>query len=78
MGEELVKASALKVGDLAIRGPDVMKALGRPAGPIVGEILRRLLERVLDDPALNTREGLLALVPELARELDEAVPPVRG
>jgi tRNA nucleotidyltransferase (CCA-adding enzyme) len=69
---EVARASALKIGDLAIRGPDVMQALGRPAGPIVGEVLRRLLERVLDDPTLNTREALLALVPELARAVDEA------
>ncbi len=42
---ELEKASALKIGDLALRGPDVMRILARPPGPIVGEVLRRLLDR---------------------------------
>jgi hypothetical protein len=31
----------------------------------VGEILAALLERVLDDPSLNTRERLLGLAREL-------------
>ena len=30
-------------------------------GPQIGELLRRLLEAVLDDPSQNTRERLLAL-----------------
>jgi tRNA nucleotidyltransferase (CCA-adding enzyme) len=37
-------------------------AAGVPEGPQVGETLRSLLERVLVDPALNTREELLQLV----------------
>jgi tRNA nucleotidyltransferase (CCA-adding enzyme) len=60
--------AALKVGDLALGGGDVMRILGCRPGPIVGEVLRRLLERVLDDAALNTRERLEALVPEVASE----------
>jgi tRNA nucleotidyltransferase (CCA-adding enzyme) len=68
VAEALREAAALKVGDLAIRGPDVMQALGVPPGPIVGRVLNRLLERVIEEPALNTREALLALVPEAARE----------
>lgn len=34
-------------------------------GPQMGEILNQMLERVLDDPDLNTKEALLALLPEL-------------
>ena len=70
VGAELAKQAALKIGDLAIRGPDVIRILARPAGPIVGEVLRRLLERVLDDPSLNTAERLAALVPEVARDAE--------
>jgi tRNA nucleotidyltransferase (CCA-adding enzyme) len=66
--EELARASALKIGDLAIGGGDVMRLLAIPPSPLVGEVLRRLLERVLDDASLNTREKLEALVPELAQE----------
>lgn len=50
-------------GDLALDGNDLL-ALGVARGPRVGEVLDRLLERVLDDPALNTRERLTALVKE--------------
>jgi hypothetical protein len=50
----------LSLGDLAITGDDLMQA-GVPRGPAVGTTLRALLERVLDDPAVNTKERLLAL-----------------
>jgi tRNA nucleotidyltransferase (CCA-adding enzyme) len=58
--------AALKVTDLAVDGRDVMQALGRPPGRVVGQVLEALLERVLDDPSLNTKEKLLELVPALA------------
>jgi len=63
---------ALKTSDLAIDGKDVMAALGIPPSRRVGEVLEALLERVLDDPALNTRDGLLALLPEVVRALETA------
>ncbi|HEY7954718.1 MAG TPA: HD domain-containing protein [Polyangia bacterium] len=68
--EQLVSDAALKIGDLAIGGADVMRLLGCKPGPIVGEVLRRLLERVLDDAELNSYERLQALVPEIAREAE--------
>lgn len=43
---------------LAIRGDRVMKILGIPPGPKVGQVLAILLEEVLDDPSLNTAEYL--------------------
>jgi hypothetical protein len=46
-----------------------MKILGVPPGPIIGEILRHLLERVLDDVSLNTVETLTAMVPDIAKTL---------
>ena len=52
-------------GDLAIDGNDLI-ALGVPRGPRVGQVLDQLLERVLDDPSLNTRERLSAVAKELA------------
>jgi len=51
---------ALTVHDLAVDGRDVMDTLGIPPGPRVGEELEALLEQVLEDPALNRREALLA------------------
>ena len=47
---------------LALRGGDLLE-LGL-SGPEVGQMIDRLLERVLEDPALNTRDTLLALVRE--------------
>ena len=45
---------------LAVSGADLL-AMGVPAGPELGRLLSRLLDAVLEDPALNTREALLAL-----------------
>ena len=61
----LAEEQALSIGDLAIDGNDVMKTLGIPPGRRVGEVLKALLERVIEDPSLNERERLLALVPEV-------------
>jgi tRNA nucleotidyltransferase (CCA-adding enzyme) len=47
--------------DLALTGDD-LAASGVPAGPEMGRLLERLLDAAIDDPALNTREKLLALV----------------
>jgi hypothetical protein len=55
----------LEVSDLAIGGDDLRRA-GIPAGPIYAKILNALLERVLESPARNTPEALLADVRGLA------------
>ncbi|MBI3073882.1 MAG: [cytidine(C)-cytidine(C)-adenosine (A)]-adding enzyme [Deltaproteobacteria bacterium] len=47
---------------LALRGDDLIASLGLYSGPEVGVILRALHAAVLDDPALNTRDALLAIV----------------
>jgi tRNA nucleotidyltransferase (CCA-adding enzyme) len=44
---------------LAVTGTD-LRAIGVPAGPQMGAVLDRLLSLVVEDPALNTREVLLA------------------
>ncbi len=53
---------ALHIKDLKVDGEDVMRVLKIPAGPKVGQVLQCLLEKVLDDPKLNTRESLLKLI----------------
>ena len=55
---------ALTVRDLAVSGDDLAVA-GVPPGKAMGEILRRLLEEVLDEPWRNTRAHLLARAREL-------------
>lgn len=69
--ETLEEGSALTTQDLAVGGKDVLEHVERP-GPIVGEILRALLERVLEDPSLNTRDKLLPLVEQLAKRDTQA------
>ncbi|HEX6370262.1 MAG TPA: CCA tRNA nucleotidyltransferase [Longimicrobium sp.] len=58
---ELAREAPLEIGDLAISGAE-LRALGLPPGPLYGEILRGLLERVTDDPSLNDRETLMGMV----------------
>jgi hypothetical protein len=53
------RGEATSRGGLAVTGDDLMQA-GVPRGPEVGRLLDRLLALVLEDPALNTREALLA------------------
>lgn len=57
----LLTHPALTTGDLAINGSD-LKRLGLQPGPRFGEILRMLLEHVLDDPSLNTTQALISIV----------------
>ena len=62
----------IQVADLRIGGEELQR-LGIPAGPIYAKILQALLERVLDEPARNTPEALLAEVPRiLAGDGDQA------
>jgi tRNA nucleotidyltransferase/poly(A) polymerase len=58
---ELGREAPLEIGDLAIGGAE-LRALGIPPGPLYGEILRDLLERVTDDPDLNDRDTLMGMV----------------
>ncbi len=51
----------LALRDLALDGGALMKLADRPGGPWLGELQRRLLEAVLDDPAINTPERLAEL-----------------
>jgi tRNA nucleotidyltransferase (CCA-adding enzyme) len=59
--EQIAAANAFSLHDLAIDGNDIMRELNIPSSPDVGRILDALFERVLDEPALNTREKLIEL-----------------
>lgn len=54
----------VELADLAIDGEDLKRA-GVPRGPKLGAVLRALMDAVIGNPALNTRDTLLAIVPEL-------------
>ncbi|MBC8134094.1 MAG: HDIG domain-containing protein, partial [Deltaproteobacteria bacterium] len=60
-----VEDAAMNVGQLAINGSDVMRILGRGPGREIGVLLERLLEKVLDDPRLNTSAELERLLREI-------------
>ncbi|HEY1317272.1 MAG TPA: HD domain-containing protein [Gaiella sp.] len=53
-----------RLADLAVNGSDLI-AVGFHEGPALGAALARLLDDVLDDPAKNDREVLLARAREL-------------
>ena len=63
----LEEDSALTESDLAVDGNDVMRELSVPPGREVGAALRELLELVLDDPSLNSKEELLARLRNMKR-----------
>jgi tRNA nucleotidyltransferase (CCA-adding enzyme) len=65
----LSQSAALKVKDLAVGGAALMRTLGVPPGPLVGKLLSHLLDRVLDDPSLNTEQALLRLASEALAQL---------
>ncbi len=61
MRGELAQDPPLALEELAINGRDLI-ARGLKPGPHFSDILDRLMERVLDDPDINTRERLLSLL----------------
>ena len=69
---EIERDSPLELKDLAVNGND-LRQIGVAPGPAMGRILNRLLQDVLDDPARNTREELLA-----AAARDASIPPRSG
>ena len=56
-------SSPHRLRDLAIDGNDLIELGFRP-GPQLGRILHDLLDAVVDEPALNTRDELLARAKE--------------
>ncbi len=61
VAKELAAGVALDLSGLAIDGSDLMAELGITPGPGLGRLLDWLLERVIAEPSVNTREGLLDL-----------------
>lgn len=61
----IAQGAAFSVKDLALDGRALMTELGVKPGPDIGRVLRALLEEVVDDPTLNTKDTLL----QRAREL---------
>jgi tRNA nucleotidyltransferase (CCA-adding enzyme) len=51
---------AIERADLSIDGEDLL-ALGIGPGPVIGRVLDALVDRVIDDPLANSRQGLLRI-----------------
>lgn len=58
VAETRAAKAPLTLGDLAVSGDDLIAA-GVAEGPEIGRILRRMLDEVLEDPQLNTKDRLL-------------------
>lgn len=56
----------VEISDLAVDGEDLMRDAGVRPGPGIGTTLRGLLIWVLEDPARNTRDALIARARSLA------------
>ena len=69
MVEEALR-DPISVGMLKVDGKEIMEITKEPAGPKIGLILNALMEEVLEDPKLNTKEYLEKRVLEL-NGLDE-------
>ena len=65
--EIIRRGDCFEVKTLAVNGRDLIEA-GIPQGPVLGALLERLVERVIDDQSLNTRDVLLKLA---AQEKDD-------
>ena len=70
------RREAVTVRDLAVNGSDLMRHLNLAPGPIIGILLRQLLEAVLEDPTLNERDRLLPIAGNFFRN-DTAASPRR-
>ena len=68
--EERKRATPLSTKQLAINGGTLIQTLQLKPGRIVGQLLEALLERVTDDPELNTRDALLNEARRIASERD--------
>ena len=59
--EILKKEYCVSLKSLAVNGED-LKAIGIPAGKEIGEILNKLLDLVIENPAENEKQTLLEFV----------------
>lgn len=70
LAEEVSHSGApLRMTELAVDGAEVAKLLGAP-GPRVGQLLRLLLDEVLEEPSHNEPDWLRARAAQLGAQLD--------
>ena len=69
LDDVLQKDDCFSLRQLAVNGGDLM-ALGLPQGPIIGSILRHLLDAVIDGRIQNNRADLLSYAQKINSELE--------
>lgn len=62
INDENTSQSVFSPKDLAVDGNDIIKTLGISSGPQVGEVIKKLMDLVVDHPSLNNRQELLNIV----------------
>lgn len=64
--EIISQNECIKISDLAIRGADLIEA-GVDKGPVIGVILNKLFDLVVDDPSLNNSQTLMQLAMDIVK-----------
>lgn len=65
------KSTALKISDLDITGEDLIQNFDLKPGKIIGDILKYLLEKVLDEPSYNKKIDLLRLAKNYIKKIEK-------
>jgi tRNA nucleotidyltransferase (CCA-adding enzyme) len=68
VGDLMKKDFIRDTRDLAVDGKAVMDILGLSPGPDVGRVLRILMEKVTDNPEMNTEKELRAILKEMGEK----------
>lgn len=74
IAEVIERGEALTLRELKITGNELHSEARIPKGPDMGKVLEFLMEAVIDDPALNTREDLLEIASRFYKERLADVP----
>lgn len=67
LDQELSSNAAFNPKSLAVGGNDIIKILGINPGPVVGQILKELMEIVIDNPKLNNKGDLYSIIRRLGQ-----------
>ncbi|MEI7579148.1 MAG: CCA tRNA nucleotidyltransferase [bacterium] len=70
IGQVRAEDMALKITDLKINGIDLIN-IGIPEGPMIGKVLRELLEIILDEPRLNQFSELKPLAEKIFKTFSD-------
>jgi len=68
--ETLAAGGEFALRELAVNGTDIIQEAGVKPGPLVGVVLRKLWDEVLEDPEKNNRVYLLARAKRIIAELN--------